>query len=49
MQGKKNTYSWIQLTVTFVVIVLVSLIICYTVAGRTSAPEVATILGGFLR
>ena len=49
MQGKKDTYSWIQLTVTFVVIVLVSLIICYTVAGRTPAPEVATILGGFLR
>ncbi len=49
MQGKKNTYSWIQLTVTFVVIVCVCLIVCFTVAGRTPLPETNMILGGFLK
>lgn len=34
MQCKKNTYSWIQLLVTFIVMVAVCLIICYVIAGR---------------
>lgn len=49
MQGKKNSYSWIQLGVTFVVIVCISLIVCYTVAGRTPMPEVTTYIGGLLK
>lgn len=49
MQGKKNTYSWIQLTVTLLVIVCVCLIVCFTVAGRTPLPETNMILGGFLK
>ncbi len=49
MQGKKNTYSWIQLLVTFVVMIAICLIICYTVAGRTSNLEVAFYVGGSLQ
>lgn len=49
MQGKKNTYSWIQLLVTFVVMIAICLIICYTVAGRTSNLEVAFYVGGILQ
>ncbi len=51
MQGKKNTYSWIQLSVTFVVIVIVCLIICFSVSGSVSVDTVSlvsltNILGG---
>ena len=49
MQGKKNTYSWIQLTVTFVVIICICLIVCFTVAGRTPLPETNMVLGGLLK
>lgn len=49
MQGKKNSYSWIQLTVTFVVIICICLIVCFTVAGRTPMPETNMVLGGLLK
>ena len=49
MQGKKNTYSWIQLTVTFVVIICICLIVCFTVAGKTPLPETNMVLGGLLK
>ena len=49
MQGKKNTYSWIQLLVTFVVMIAICLIICYTVAGRTTSSLSAIYVGGLLQ